>query len=132
MKSKHKILLVIDCIVNTVLGVLLILFPVEIIDLFGLPKTDTIFYPSLLGAILFGIGLALFLELVGFQKNVRGLGLGGAITINIVGSLVLICWLIFGSLDIPIRGQIILWTVGLIVLVIGIVELFTKSWSYEK
>jgi hypothetical protein len=131
MKSKHKTLLLIDCIVNTLLGVLLLLFPVGIIDLFGLPKTNSNFYPSILGAILFGIGLALFLELVNFQKHFRGLGLGGAIAINIVGSLALICWLILGSLDIPIRGQIILWIVGLIVLVIGIVELVTKSWSYE-
>ena len=75
--------------------------------------------------------MALFLELVGFQEKLRGLGLGGAIALNIVGSIVLICWLILGSLDIPIRGQIILWIVGVIVLGIGIVELVTKSWSYE-
>jgi hypothetical protein len=132
MKSKHKILLLIDCIVNLLLGVLLLLFPIGTIDLLGLPPTNTNFYPSLLGAVILGIGLALFLELVAYAKHVRGLGLGGAIVINIVGSLVLICWLIFGSLAIPMKGRIILWIVGVIVFLIGIAELATKSWIYEK
>ena len=104
MKSKHKILIIIDCIVNLLLGVLLLLFPIGIIDLLGLPATNTKFYPSILGAVIFGIGLALLLELAGYEKHVRGLGLGGAIIINIVGSIVLLCWLIFGSLTIPMRG----------------------------
>jgi hypothetical protein len=123
MKLKHKILLLIDCIVNLILGVLLLLFPIGIIEFLGLPSTNTNFYPSILGAVLFGIGLALFLELVGVTKQVRGLGLGGAIIINIMGSFVLICWLIFGSLDIPLKGQIILWTIGILVFLIGIAEL---------
>jgi hypothetical protein len=132
MKLKHKTLLLIDCIVDILLGVLLLLSPAGIIDLLGLPETNTNFYPSLLGAILLGIGLALFLEFVGHAKHFRGLGLGGAIVINIVGSLVLICWLIFGSLTISVKGQIILWIVGAIVFLIGIAELATKSWTYEQ
>jgi len=47
--------------------------------------------------------------------------------INIMGSFVLICWLIFGALDIPIRGQIILWNIGILVFLIGIAELATNS-----
>ena len=128
MKLKHKILLIIDCIVNLFLGVLLLLFPIGIIDFFGLPQTNTNFYPSILGAVIFGIGLSLFLELVGYEKYIRGLGLGGAILINIIGSLVLIFWLVFGSLTIPLKGRIILWSIGLIVFLIGIAELVTKSW----
>jgi hypothetical protein len=131
MNIKHKTLLVIDGIVNIVLGILLLLFPVGIIDLFGLPKTKTNFYPSILGAILFGIGLALLFERVGHAKRFCGLGLGGAIVINLVGSLVLICWLIFGSLNIPLKGQIVLWVLGVVVFFIGILELATKSWTYE-
>jgi hypothetical protein len=132
MKPTHKKLLLIDCVVNLLLGGLLLLFPLGIIDLLGLPQTNTNFYPSILGAVLFGIGLALLFELVGLAKGFQGLGLGGAILINIVGSLVLILWLLFGSLDIPVKGQIILWMIGLIVFIIGIVELVTRSWSYEK
>jgi len=131
MKLKYKILLITDGLVNLILGALLLLFPIGIIDWLGLPKTNTNFYPSLLGAVIFGIGLALFFEVVGYRRRFRGLGLGGAILINIVGSLVLIFWLIFGSLNIPIKGQIILWVVALIVFFIGMAELFTKSWVYE-
>jgi len=118
--------------VNLILGVLLLLFPVGIIEILGLPPTNTLFYPSILGAVLLGIGIALFLELVGFSRQLRGLGLGGAIVINIIGSFVLICWLIFGSLEIPLKGQFILWIIGLLVFFIGIAELVTKSWFYEK
>jgi len=39
---------------------------------------------------------------------------------------------VFGSLSIPLKGQIILWAVGLIVFSIGIAELITKSWVYEN
>jgi len=120
MKPKHKKLLLIDSIVNLLLGGLLLLFPLGIIDLLGLPQTNTYFYPSILGAVLFGIGLALMFELVGYAKGFQGLGLGGASLINLVASLVLILWLLFGSLDIPVKGQIILWTIALIVFVIGL------------
>jgi len=68
---------------------------------------------------------------VGYSKGFRGLGPGGAILINLAGSMVLICWLLFGSLSIPLKGQIILWAVGVIVLLIGIVELSAKSWKYQ-
>ena len=132
MKLKYKALLIIDGIVNVILGMLLLLFPVGIIDLLGLPPTNTNFYPSILGAVLLGIGIALFLEAAGFAKGIRGLGLGGAIVINIIGSFVLICWLIFGSLVIPLKGRIILWTIGAVAFLIGIAELTTKSWVYDE
>ena len=114
------------------LGVLLVLFPGEMIRWFGLPKTDTVFYPSILGAVLFGIGAALFMEWAGFGKKVHGLGLGGAIVINIIGSVVLIVWLIFGDLAIPLRGRVLLWIIGLMVFSIGMAELITKSWHYQQ
>ena len=132
MKLKNKILLLIDCIVNLLLGIILLLFPIGVIDFLGLPQTSTNFYPSILGAVIFGIGLALLLELAGHAKRFRGLGLGGAILINIVGSFVLFFWLIFGSLDIPIKGRVVLWIVGVIVFLISAVELATKSWIYEN
>jgi hypothetical protein len=129
MKPTSRILLIVDCAVNLLLGLLLLLFPIGIVDLLGLPETNTHFYPSILGAVIFGIGLALLFELLGYSRNFRGLGLGGAILINLVGSIVLLIWLLFGSLNIPLNGQIILWTVGLVVFLIGIVEIVTKSWK---
>jgi hypothetical protein len=132
MPLSLRILFVIDGLVNLLLGALLLLFPVGIIELLGLPPTHTYFYPSILGAVLSGIGAALFLELAGFSKHVRGLGLGGAIVINFIGSLVLIYWLIYGSLDIPLRGRVLLWIIGLSVFLIGVTEVITRSWSYEE
>ena len=132
MQSKHKALLLVDGIVNIILGVLLLLFPVGIVDVLGLPVTNTNFYPTILGAVLLGIGIALIVELIGFGKKVRGLSLGGAIVINIIGAFVLILWLLFGSLQIPARGFIILWVIGLLVFFIGIAEVIAKSWDYDK
>jgi hypothetical protein len=71
MKLKYKILLIIDCIVNILIGILLLSFPMRLVEILGLPKTDTNFYQSVLGAVIFGIGLALFFELIGYQKHFR-------------------------------------------------------------
>lgn len=132
MKAKHEILLVIDGVVNLALGVLLLLFPAGILALFGLPPTDTYFYASILGAVIFGIGIALLLELWGFGKGIRGLGLGGAIAINFCGSGALIAWLVFSHLNIPMRGLIILWAVAIIVFGIGVAETVAGAWRYDK
>jgi len=129
MTLKNKILLMIDCAVNLILGMLLLLFPFGIIELLGLPPTNTYFYPVILGAVIFGIGIALFIEIIGYTKNNRGLGLSGAIAINLVGSAVLICWLLFSSLQLPLRGWVTLWGVGILVLLIGIVEFITIVWT---
>jgi hypothetical protein len=44
--------------------------------------------------------------------NGVGLGLGGAIAINLCGGLVLFGWLVFGDLSLPLRGLIFLWLSG--------------------
>ena len=126
MRSKHKTLLVIDAIINLVLGLLLLLFPAGVVELLGLPLTNTNFYPSILGAVLFGIGVALLIERYGASKNIRGLGLGGAIAINLCGASVLLLWLIIAPFNIPLRGIVILWSIAIIVLIIGFVEIIAK------
>jgi hypothetical protein len=131
MNDKHKVLLFIDGIVNLLLGIILLSFPAGLIDLLGLPRTNTFFYASILGAVIFGIGVALLLELYGFPKGIRGLGLGGAIAINLCGGGALMVWLVAVPLHIPLRGQVILWIVAALVLMIGLVELLAKSWKYE-
>ncbi len=132
MRSKHKTLLVIDAIINLVLGLLLLLFPAGVVELLGLPLTNTNFYPSILGAVLFGIGVALLIERYGASKNIRGLGLGGAIAINLCGAGVLLLWLLIAPFDIPLRGIVVLWSIAIIVLVVGFVEIIAKSWRYEE
>jgi len=132
MRSKHKTLLVIDAIINLILGVLLLFFPAGVVELLGLPLTNTNFYPSILGAVLFGIGVALLIERYGASKNIRGLGLGGAIAINLCGAGVLLLWLLIAPFDIPLRGIVVLWSIAIIVLIVGFVEIIAKSWRYEE
>lgn len=128
MKTKHRTLLLVDGAVNLALGVFLLLFPAGVVDLLGLPPTSTTFYPSILGAVLMGIGLALLVERFGADGGVRGLGLGGAIAINVCGAGALLVWLLVDPFDIPSRGYAVLWAVAILVLGIAGVELFTRSW----
>jgi hypothetical protein len=122
--------LTIDGIINLVLGILLLLFPLGMAELLGVPQSDVNFYPTILGAVIFGIGIALLIERYGFAQNIRGLGLGGAIAINLCGALALLVWLVSTPLNIPLRGQVILWAIAVIVLLVGIVEILAKSWRY--
>jgi multisubunit Na+/H+ antiporter MnhB subunit len=56
-----------------------------------------------------------------------GLGIGGAILINICGAGTLVFLLVFGRLEIPQRGYIILWFIGLIVLLISVIEIIASK-----
>lgn len=126
--NKKRILLVVDGIVNLALGIMLIFFPAQLMTAFDLPKVDTFFYVNILGAVLFGIGVALFLERFSDRFHVRGLGIGGAISINLCGAGVLIFWLLFGNLNLSESGGIFLWSIAILVFGIAVVELCTKSW----
>ena len=132
MESKHKALLLIDGVVNLLLGLVLFLYPRGIVELLGLPPTDTYFYAIILGAVLFGIGIALLIELYGIPRKVRGLGLGGAIAINLSGAGALVIWLVISPFSLPIRGRVILWSVAIVVLTIAFAEIVTKSWQYSR
>lgn len=110
-----SLLLLVDAVINLVLGVLLIVFPGWLILLLGIPSAEPAFYPGILGGVLFGIGIALVVQY--FRGN-GGLGLEGAISINLCGGVVLAGWLVFGQLDLPFRGQAFLWS--LVVLLVGI------------
>jgi len=126
MQTVDKRLLEIDAAVNLALGILLLLFPAGIVNLLGLPPTDTHFYTGILGAVLFGIGIALLIERYGEAKRIRGLGLEGAIAINFCGAGVLFLWLLLVPFDIPLRGKLILWSIAIGVIAIGVIELFTR------
>ena len=128
MKPKHKTFLLIDGIVNLILGILLLLFPFGVAEILGVPLPETNFYPTILGGVIFGIGIALLLEAYGERWGARGLGLGGAIAINFCGAGILVLWLIFEPLNLPLRGMITLWIVAIVVLGLGILETLTKTW----
>ena len=129
MKQRQKIFLRVDGFVNLILGIVLLSFPFGVAEIMGVPQSVSNFYPTILGGVLFGIGIALLLEAYAKTMGIRGLGIGGAIVINFCGAGVLMLWLIFEPLNLPLRGSITLWLVAIIVLGLGILEILTKTWS---
>jgi hypothetical protein len=116
--SKRKTLLLIDGIINLVLGIVLMIVPTTLVAFLGVPAIQHAFYPNILGGVLFGIGIALFLEAGNTEETTSGLGLSGAVAINLCGGLVLAAWLLLGDLDLPLQGTIFLWL--LVMLLVGI------------
>ncbi|MBT8470882.1 MAG: hypothetical protein HKN10_02610 [Myxococcales bacterium] len=118
--------LFIDAFVNFLLGVALLCFD-PVAGWLGVPASDTTFYPTILGAVLFGIGIALVWEGIRGDGQLVGLGLGGAIAINLCGGVVLTAWLLFGDLSLPLRGQLILWGLAAILVLISLAELSMRA-----
>lgn len=118
MTGRRDLLLTVDGAVNLALGAALVGFPRDLIRLLGVPNAESAFYPSVLGAVLIGIGLALVLERFNRRGRTAGLGLVGAVVINLSGGLVLAGWLIFSELDLPTRGLVFLW--GLVLGLVGL------------
>ena len=111
-----------DAAINLILGILLMAFPAKMINALGVPMADPSFYATILGGVLFGIGLALLLECYRKSDRFVGLGLGGAIAINLCGGLVLAVWLLSDKLSLPLRGQIFLWSLVLLLVGISVLE----------
>jgi hypothetical protein len=127
MEQKHRTLLIIDGIINLVLGVLLLLVPFGMASFLGVPEPVSCLYPCVLGAVLFGIGIALLLEVWRGAEGIRGLGMGGAIVINLCGAGTLLAWLLMSPSGLPLRGQILLWSIAVVVLLVGVVELIARQ-----
>ena len=119
---KHSFLLKVDAAINLILGILLLAFPTGLVELLGIPPAASAFYPSILGGVLFGIGLALLIECRWKSSRFSGLGLGGAIAINLCGGAVLAIWLFSDTLSLPLRGQFLLWFLVLLLIGLSIVE----------
>ena len=119
-----KIILVIDAVINFILGILLLIFSPGIVNCLGIPSSSTNFYPNILGAVFIGITAALLIGAFGKNTNkFTGLGLLGAISINLCGGLVLALWLIFGKMDLPDKGFIFLWSLVAVLIILSIAEL---------
>ena len=123
MGRRQAALLVLDAVVNLTLGILLAFFPTSFAEVVGVPLALPPFYASVLGAVLIGIGLALLVERFRPWSGFRGLGLGGAICINVCGAGALVVCLISGALEVPLRGYVFLWAVALVVLGLSALEL---------
>lgn len=122
-----RTLLYIDAVINLGLGVLLVSFPLRVAEALGVPIPVHPFYASVLGGVLFGIGIALMIEARRSSSDVVGLGLGGAVAINLSGGAVLTYFLLFGNLDLPLRGQVFLWGLAVTLIAISLAEMWTHS-----
>jgi NO-binding membrane sensor protein with MHYT domain len=116
-------LLTLDAAINLILGILLALFPRTLAAFLGIPMPENAFYASILGAVLVGIGVALLVERYRGMLRVAGLGVAGAMIINLFGASALVAWLVSGPLDISLRGRLILWGIALLVLATAALEL---------
>ena len=123
MPKSVSALLLVDAAINLILGLLLLAYSRPLAQLLGVPYTDVTFYPTLLGAVLFGIGIALILEAWHGPKGFSGLGLGGAVAINLCGGVVLGGWLLLGGLHLPLRGRVFLWALVALLVGLSVVEL---------
>ena len=129
--NKGTVLLFVDALINYGLGILCILYPF-VAETIGVPIIENSFYPNLLGAVLFGIGVALTVECLSKRQTVAGLGFIGAVAINLSGAVVLVLWLVLGNLDIPLRGFFFLWSLAIILIVISLIELVIHLKASEK
>jgi len=120
---EHKHTLIIDAAINLILGILLLAYSEKIVAVLGVPDTNQYFYPNIFGGVLVGIAIALVIEAFRKPGGLVGLGLGGAITINLSGGAVLAYWLLFKNLILPWRGIIFLWALVLILVLISGIEL---------
>ncbi len=127
MKTR-RVALLIDAVINFILGVLLLAYSSDLANLLGVPVVESAFYPNLLGAIFIGITFALLIEAFKQeQTRIDGLGMLGAICVNLCGSIVLLIWLIPGNMVLPVRGMVFLWVIALSVLTVSCLELFFLS-----
>ena len=122
---KESTMLEIDGVGNVLLGLPLVVYPVGVAKLLGIPFADQAFYPVILGALLVGIGIALLIER--FSARMKGLGLAGALSINLTFGVVLAVWLLGSSLDLPLHASVLLWVLVLVLVGLSLVEWFSVA-----
>jgi hypothetical protein len=104
------------------LGGLLIWYPTSLVEVMGLPTHSPRLFSRILGGVLVGIGIALILEDRRKGDVANGLGLGGAIAINLCGATALAAGLLSAQLSLTPFGGLFLWGLVLILVVVSGLE----------
>jgi hypothetical protein len=115
-------LLWLETLLKFVPGALLALAPIATLRVLGLPRPDTGFWPRLCGVLLVGIAGALFLE--GTSRG-HGLGLAGAIIINLSGASLLATLLVLEAGPDSARGRATVWLVVCALVTLSVFEIAT-------
>ena len=132
MRRGRDLLLTLDGVINLVLGIGLVVFPRALVQALGIPTVESAFYPSVLGGVLVGVGIALLVARFGDRAGAGGLGLTGAVAINLCGGLVLAGWLTFAPLALPLRGLLFLWALVLLLVGLSAFELAHQARSRRR
>jgi len=122
--TAHGRLLVVDAAINLVLGALLLLAPMGSLPLLGVPTPSTFLFTSVLGGVLVGIGGALLVS----ARGLEGLGLAGAIVINVCGAVALVGWLVLADDALEPRATVTLWAIAILVLAVAALEMSARPW----
>ena len=114
------LLLLADALLFLAMGAILAVFPAGTISALGLPAGQQGFYRRLLGAVLIAIGLALMMNAL--PSGLSGLGLDGAIAVNLSVALALAILLLTGGRKTPARGRRLLWLLVLVLVGLSAVD----------
>ncbi len=114
-------LLWIETLLKFSAGLVLVLAPQATIKLLGLPRSETSFWPRLLGAVLVGIAGALFLE--GSRPGSLGLGLAGSAVVNLAGAAMMGTLLAMDAGPPSTRGRVLVWSLLALLLFLSILEM---------
>jgi hypothetical protein len=114
-------LLWLETLLKLACGASLLLAPITVIKILGLPSSPAGFWPRLVGALLIGIGAAAFLE--GASPGSRGLGLAGLVILNLTGAAVIALGALFGGGSPTRRGAFLLWGLVVLLFALALVEI---------
>ena len=97
----------------------LLIVPLTVSRLLGLPVPGSGFWPRLAGALLLGLAAAILVE----GRGGRGLGLAGLMVINVVAAGALACLLVLRGAATTGRGKMGLWVLAVTLLLLALLEL---------
>ena len=113
-------LLWIETLLKLASGLVLITAPLPAIRLLGLPRTESAFWPRLLGAVLMGLAAGTFLE---GRIGTRGMGLAGCLLVNLSVAGMLTTLLVLGRASTTRRGRLLLWALVAVLLGLSLLEI---------
>lgn len=103
-------------------GLALFLIPLTVIRLAGLQRPDSGFWPRLVGGIVIGVAIAVYITLQ-FPDARGGLGPAGLIPINLTAAAALIAPLIMGTAAPSRRGKLFLFLTSVVLLTLSFLEI---------